>query len=130
MTQNVRMRPAGHSTALGARPDWVAAASEVRLVGYGEQEEMEAHFELPELGAAAEEMYRQQELWPTRPFPGDTGLDLVADVVEDIAADSSVHVRDSHDRHLFFFIRTQRYQSVADSAWSRSLTYRCILDML
>ncbi len=37
-------------------------------------------------GEAAPELYEQQEFWPTRPDPGNTGLDLLGDVVRDVAA--------------------------------------------
>jgi hypothetical protein len=42
------------------------------------------HFEAPRLGEAAEEPYKQGELFETRPAPSDTAFDLIGDVVGDI----------------------------------------------
>ena len=72
--------------AQGKRPDWLAAASDIRFLDHEGSEETVVHFEAPRLGDAAEVLYRQQEIWPSRPNPSDTGFDLLGDVVSDIAA--------------------------------------------
>jgi len=85
--QAVLMGFVGRSTLPRRPPAWLAAASDVRFVGFnGEGGDTVLHFEAPKLGEAAEEQYVQGELWPSRPSPEDTGFDLLGDVISDVAA--------------------------------------------
>ncbi len=84
----IRMALAGASTSRGKRPTWLTSASDIRLVDYQGADETILRFEAPPLGEAASELYSQQELWPTRPDRNDTGFDVLADVVEEVAANN------------------------------------------
>jgi hypothetical protein len=84
--QSIRMAFEGRSTARGIRATWLEAASDIRFLGVDGESETRLCFEAPTLGEAAQQVYAQQELWPTRPDPADTGLDLLADTVADVAA--------------------------------------------
>jgi hypothetical protein len=86
---SIRMAFESRSRATGKRPHWLVAASDVRFVDYGGDDTTVLHFEAPCLGEAAEELYRQGELWPTRPDRNDTGFDLLGDVISDIAANNT-----------------------------------------
>jgi hypothetical protein len=84
--QSVSMAFRGHSGARGPRPRWLEAAADLRFIDHTGDDESVLVFEAPTLGEAAPELYEQREPWPTRPDPGDTGLDLLGDVVRDVAA--------------------------------------------
>jgi len=93
---SVRMSFEGRSTARGRRPRWLEAASDIRFIQHGGEDETVLYFETPILGEAAAEVYEQKELWPSRPDPADTPFDLLADVVEDVrnrASDSERYDR-------------------------------------
>lgn len=83
--RSVLMAVQGRSTARQARPDWLQAATDVRLVDYAGEDETILRFSSPRLGDAAPQLYEQKQLWPTLPDPRDTGLDLLADVLTDVA---------------------------------------------
>src|SRR5665213_204168 len=85
----VRMRIEGRSTVQGIRPHWLSTAADVRFVDHDGQDDTTLYFELPEIGDAAPKLYEQQEIWSTRPSPSDTGLDLLSQVVSDVAAQNS-----------------------------------------
>jgi len=94
--QSVRMRFEGRSRAKGPRPPWLTAAADIRFLGHDGEDDTVLHFESPTLGEAAPRLYAQREIWPTRPDPADTGFDLLADVLMDIAvrnADSDLYDR-------------------------------------
>jgi hypothetical protein len=84
--QSVSMAFRGHSGMRGPRPRWLEAAADLRFIDHTGDDESVLVFEAPTLGEAAPELYEQRESWPTRPDPGDTGLDLLGDVVRDVAA--------------------------------------------
>ncbi len=84
--QSVSMAFRGHSGARGHRPRWLEAAADLRFIDHTGDDESVLVFEAPTLGEAAPKLYDQRESWPTRPDPGDTGLDLLGDVVRDVAA--------------------------------------------
>lgn len=84
--QSIRMAFEGRSTARGTRATWLEAASDIRFLGVDGNAETRLCFEAPTLGEAARHIYAQHEFWPTRPDPDDTGLDLLADAVVDVAA--------------------------------------------
>lgn len=82
----VRMRFEGRSNARGRPPAWLANASDIRLIDVSGDDGAEIVLDCPALGAAAPELYGQQQLWSTRPDPSATGLDLVCDVADELAA--------------------------------------------
>ena len=84
--RSVLMAVQGRSTARRTCPAWLAAAADVRLVDYGGEDETILSFESPRLGDAAPGLYEQMQFWPTLPDPKDTGIDLLADVLADVAA--------------------------------------------
>ena len=110
---SIRMAFEGRSRALGKRPDWLVAASDIRFLDHEGSGETVVHFEVPRLGDAAEILYRQQEMWPTRPNPSDTGFDLLGDVISDIAAADSDSER--FDRHLLQ--RMERFRHAIDGCF-------------
>ena len=77
------------STGHGRHPEWFTAASDLRYLGHEGIEDTVLHFEAPVFGDAAEILYRQTEIWPTKPPREDTGFDLLADVVEDVARENA-----------------------------------------
>lgn len=84
--QSVSMAFRGRSVPGRPHPRWLEAATDLRFIGYNGEDETILVFEAPTLGEAAPELYEPRESWPTRPDPGDTGLDLLGDVVRDVAA--------------------------------------------
>lgn len=96
--QSVRMAIEGRSRARGKRPDWLRAAADIRFLGHDGTDETVLHFEAPTLGEAAPRLYAQQELWPTKPAPEDTGFDILSDVFTDVAAQNADSER--FDRQL------------------------------
>lgn len=87
--QAVRMGFAGRSTSRGRLPTWLAAVTDIRFVGYDERNgDTLLYFEAPTFGESAEELYREPELWPTKPSPEDSGFDLLGDVLTDVAAEA------------------------------------------
>jgi hypothetical protein len=84
--QSVRMAVEGRSRARGKRPDWLRAAADLQFLGHDGDDQTFLHFETKTLSEAAPRLYEQQELWPTKPDAGDTGLDILADVFRDVAA--------------------------------------------
>jgi hypothetical protein len=86
---SIRMAIEGRSRARGKRPDWLRAASDIRFVGHDGKDETVLFFEAPSLGDAAPGIYAQKELWPTKPAPSETGFDVLAGVVTDVAAQNA-----------------------------------------
>lgn len=89
--QSVSMAFRGRSSGRGTRPHWLEAAADLRFLNHEGNDESVLVFEIPTLGEAAADLYQQQEFWPTRPDPTETGLDLLGDVLRDVAA----HNKDS-----------------------------------
>ncbi len=87
---SLRMAIEGASVSRGPRPKWLDRASDVRFVDYDRDgDDTLLVLQSPTLGEAAEELYKQQELWETRPEPTQTGLDLLAKVVSEAGADNA-----------------------------------------
>lgn len=86
MLGSVRMAIEGTSASVGAPPLWLRQASDVRLVGISEKDRGDTtlHLEAPTLGEAAEELYKQQTLWETKPDPHDTAVNVLARVMRDV----------------------------------------------
>jgi len=74
------------SSLSGRRPEWFHRASDIRFVNVstGPEDATLLHFEAPRFGDAADELYRQGELFKVRPSKEDTGFDLLGDVLTDI----------------------------------------------
>ncbi len=94
----VSMAFRGASRVVGRPPAWLQAASDVRFVDVEGRDETILHFEAPEFGAAAPELYEQSELWPTRPAPELTGFEVFSDVMRDVASEDAES--DRFDRPL------------------------------
>ena len=83
--QSILMAFEGRSSSPGRDPKWFADSSDVRFVDLSEDNgDTLLHFEAPELGDSAALLYRQRELFQTRPPPTYTGIDLVGRVVDDV----------------------------------------------
>jgi len=70
----------------GRPPGWLTRASDIRFVDIssGPEDSTLLHFEAPRFGEAAEDVYRQHELFSVYPKQTDTGFDLFGDVLDDI----------------------------------------------
>lgn len=91
LQRSASMRLRGRSVVEGRRPAWLERVADLRLVdvdGSG-REETVLHFEAPTLGTAAEDIYRQADLWEVRPEPGWTSFETYADVLRDVAAEEA-----------------------------------------
>ncbi len=84
LRQSIRMAFEGRSSANGACPLWLEAASDIRFVGQGGTEDTLLYFGLPR-SAKPPKLYDQQELWAARPHPENTGFDLLGEVICDVA---------------------------------------------
>jgi hypothetical protein len=96
--QAIRMTFEGRSDARGRRPSWLTAAADIRFTGISGTDDTLLHFEVPTLGEAAEDLYRQQELFPILPAPDQTGFDLLENVASEIIAGN--RNSDCFDPHL------------------------------
>jgi len=82
-----RMRLQGRSAARGVKPAWLTAIADIRVLGIEDDGSTHVLFDAPRLGDAAPELYEQEALWETRPDPEDTALDLLGDVLNDVAVE-------------------------------------------
>jgi hypothetical protein len=80
-------------SAVRRRPRWLETAADLRFVQHEGADETILHLEAPTFGEAAEELYQQQEFWPSQPEPDLTGLDLLGDLIEDVRADRTDSLR-------------------------------------
>ena len=74
------------SNMAGRKPAWYQAATDIRFVGHEGDDKTDLLFELPLFGEAAEDMYKQKEIWPTKPDANDTGLEVFGDAIHDVAS--------------------------------------------
>lgn len=84
--QAIAMRFAGISKPSGRPTTWLTKAADIRFVDHYGEDDTTLVFEAPILGESAEEIYRQPDLFRPLPLQGDTGFDLLGDVVRDIQA--------------------------------------------
>lgn len=86
VTSSVRMVIEGTGASAGAPPSWLRRAADVRVLGWSEGDEGRTllHIEAPPLGEAAEEVYRQQVTWDTKPAPEDTALNVFARAAKEV----------------------------------------------
>ncbi len=82
--RSVLMAVEGRSVPRRPYPAWLTAATDVRLVDYGGEDETILFFEAPRIGDAAPVLYEQKPCRSPLPEPEDTGLDLLADVLADL----------------------------------------------
>ncbi len=94
-----RMAFMGTSRMRGRRPEWLVAASDIRLVGYTGDEATVLQFEAPRLGEAAAPLYRENEFWP-KPDRRDTAFDLLGDAIREVAAGNA-----DSGKYDFWFLR-------------------------
>ncbi len=80
-----RMRFQGRSAARGVKPAWLTAITDIRVLAIEDDDATHVLLDAPQLGDAAPELYEQEKLWETRPAPEDTALDLLGDVLTDVA---------------------------------------------
>jgi hypothetical protein len=87
---SLRMAIEGASVAHGRPPGWFQRASDIRFTAYDRQgDDTLIALEIPTIGDAAEELYRQITLWETRPNPEDTGFEMLRHVVNEVAAENN-----------------------------------------
>jgi hypothetical protein len=99
MTYSVRMVVEGSSVGVGRSPAWLTTASDVRLVDYGRDgDDTLLYLDLPSLGSAAPELYEQRELWANKPAAEFTAVDVLSEVVNEVARGDQDSVR--YDRQL------------------------------
>ena len=69
MASSVRMAFEGRSVATGEQPRWLRNASDVRILGFSDQSgDTVLELEARRLGDAAEELYKQRQLWNDLPI--------------------------------------------------------------
>lgn len=85
---SVRMGFLHSSRARGRVPTQLQAAADLHFIGHSAAGDGETilHFELPTLGAAAPEAFRQQLLWDDGPQPEQSAFELLAASLRDVAA--------------------------------------------
>jgi len=91
------------SAPRGRPPEWLLAASDIRLVDIGGAEGSVVRFDAPRLGEVAGVVYEQRELFPSRPDPDDTGFDLLGDVLKEVTGRNEDS--DRFDQHLLQSLR-------------------------
>ena len=98
LLDSVRMGFLHSSRVHGGIPAALRRAADVRYVGHsGATEGATAlHFELPEFGAVAEELFRQRQLWETGPRPEQTAMDLLALTISDVRREARDSERFDH----------------------------------
>jgi hypothetical protein len=101
--QSIAMAFQRRSAERGRPPEWLVAASDVRLVGIDAGEDTSVKFDVPRLGDAAKAVYKQGELFPSRPDQDDTGFDLLGDVISDVGASNGDS--DRFDQNLLDSLR-------------------------
>jgi hypothetical protein len=89
VTGSLRMAIEGASVAHGRPPAWLQRTSDIRFVGYDHAgDDTLIALQLPVIGESAEELYRQRELWDTRPDPCDTAFEVFRRVVDEVTAEN------------------------------------------
>jgi hypothetical protein len=77
----VRMAIEGSSVAVGAVPNWLERASDIRTLGFSERDGRSIlHVKAPTLGDAVPEVFEQQTLWPGMAAPEDTAIQLIGKI--------------------------------------------------
>src|SRR5213082_1133530 len=85
MTNSVRMAFEGRSVAVGEQPKWLKRAADVRILGFSDRHgDTVLELEACRLGDAAEELYKQRQLWNELPDPQETAINVMARVINDV----------------------------------------------
>jgi hypothetical protein len=89
MASSLRMAIEGTSSAVGRPPAWFERAVDIRFVDYAlDKGDTLLVLELPTLGDAAEELYRQTEFWDTKPSPNQTACEVFSRVVREVSQEA------------------------------------------
>ncbi len=73
----------GSSASVGALPDWLEKASDIRTLGFEKRDGYSVlHVKSPRLVDAAPDLFEQQRLWPGLISPDDTAIQLIGKVGE------------------------------------------------
>ena len=74
------------SRTTGRIPSILHRAADVVYTGHSGKTDgiTELHFEVPEFGSAAEELFAQKQLWDSGPRPEQTAVDLLAVTLSDV----------------------------------------------
>lgn len=89
MTSSLRMAIEGSSAGRGRRPEWLERASDFRFLDYtADKDDTLLVLSVPMIGEAAEDLYRQKQLWATRPSPEETAIEVLARVVEQVGGEN------------------------------------------
>lgn len=79
----------GTSSAVGRPPTWFERAADIRFIDYTlDQGDTLLVLQLPTLGDAAEELYKQGELWDTKPSPTQTAFEVFSRVVSEVSQEA------------------------------------------
>ena len=85
--KSIRMALEGRSSSAAHRPKWLAKAMDIRFSGQrGEAGQTILTFESYRLIDVAPDIFDQKELFPLRPAPELTGMDLFSQAIGDIAS--------------------------------------------
>jgi hypothetical protein len=85
MSHSVRMAFEGRSAGVGAPPDWLKRASDIRILGFAETDgDTLLELEARTLGDAAPELYKQKKFWDDLPGPEETALNVMSRVMSDV----------------------------------------------
>lgn len=92
--KSIRMALEGRSSGGSHRPNWLAKAMDIRFSGQrGEGGQTILTFESYRLVDVAPGIFDQKELFPARPDPALTGMDLFSQAVGDIAGENRDSIR-------------------------------------
>ncbi len=111
--QAVSMAFLGHSDDNSGKQGWLEDAADLRFTDHQGDDESILVFELPTLGEAAADLFESGEPWSTSLDPNATGLDLLGDVVREIASRNIESER--FDRRLLG--RIARLKTLFDGAF-------------
>lgn len=95
---SVRMGFLHSSRTRGRVPGVLRRAAEVRYLGHegGAGDSTILHFEVPQFGSVAEELFAQGQLWEAGPKPEQTAFDLLSESLHDIRLMSADSGRYDH----------------------------------
>lgn len=102
----VAMALSNRSSLKGKKPAWLDRVADIRFTGVGGNGQTTLYFEAPRLGEAAAELYRQGELWETRPDGDNTAFDLLGKVIQEVADQNT----DSDDFDTLLLKRLVRFR--------------------
>jgi len=96
---SVRMALEGTSVSAGAPPVWLEKASDVRTLGFSEENGSSVlRLKAPQLGKAAPKLFEQQSFLPTTVSPEDTALQVIGRIADAVRRQESSS--DLYDRPL------------------------------